>query len=254
MTKEREKPTKPLGRPAYGSIPHLIGSRRGPADSGVNEGQQRICCERLRSARDEVIVLAKLDGSNVAVAKRGGQLLALTRAGYLAVDSPYSQHHLFAAWVDAHAERFREVLFDGEHISGEWLAQAHGTRYDLARREPFVAFDLWTGSGAVPFRVTWQMLEIRVRDVFALAPVLHRGGPLTTDAAMALQGAGRYGELDAPEGAVWRVETYRRGSDCREVDFLAKYVRPDKRDGAYLESVSGRPAVWNWPVPHGGAQ
>ena len=37
------KPVKPLGRPTYGSIPHLIGSRRGPADSGVNDGQQRIC-------------------------------------------------------------------------------------------------------------------------------------------------------------------------------------------------------------------
>ena len=40
--------TKPLGQKAYGSIPHLHGSRRGPADKGVNEGQHRICCERRR--------------------------------------------------------------------------------------------------------------------------------------------------------------------------------------------------------------
>jgi hypothetical protein len=31
----REKPHKPLGKKAYGSIPHLPGSRRGPADKGL---------------------------------------------------------------------------------------------------------------------------------------------------------------------------------------------------------------------------
>jgi hypothetical protein len=42
------------------------------------------------------------------------------------------------------------------------------------------------------------------------------------------------------EGAVGRVE--RRGV----VDFLVKYVRPDKIDGVYLPEISGKQAVWNW--------
>lgn len=46
--------------------------------------------------------------------------------------------------------------------------------------------------------------------------------------------------LGPVEGAVYRVE--RRG----EVDFLAKWVRPDKQDGCYLPEVSGGEAVWNW--------
>jgi hypothetical protein len=45
---------------------------------------------------------------------------------------------------------------------------------------------------------------------------------------------------DEIEGVVYRVE--RKG----KVDFLAKYVRPDKVDGSYLPEVSGREAVWNW--------
>jgi hypothetical protein len=30
------------------------------------------------------------------------------------------------------------------------------------------------------------------------------------------------------------------------VDFLAKWVRPDKVDGMYLPEISGKEPVWNW--------
>ena len=66
---------KPLGHKSYGSIPHLVGSRRGPRDYGVNEGQQRICCERARDKYDEIIVQEKLDGANVGIALKEGQIL-----------------------------------------------------------------------------------------------------------------------------------------------------------------------------------
>ena len=42
------------------------------------------------------------------------------------------------------------------------------------------------------------------------------------------------------EGAVWRVE--RRGG----YDFLAKFVRPSKVDGAYLPELSGEAPIWLW--------
>jgi len=41
---------------------------------------------------------------------------------------------------------------------------------------------------------------------------------------------------------VWRVE--REGA----VDFLAKYVRPEKADGCYLSEVSGKDTIWNSEV------
>ncbi|WP_202614648.1 RNA ligase family protein, partial [Escherichia coli] len=78
------KPEKPLGRKAYGSIPHLPGSRLGPADHHCHEGQARICCEKPRDRHDRIIVTEKLDGGNVAIAKVNGAIFALGRAGYLA--------------------------------------------------------------------------------------------------------------------------------------------------------------------------
>lgn len=60
-----------------------------------------------------------------------------------------------------------------------------------------------------------------------------------------LEDLGRaYGATDPVEGCVWRVE--RRGV----VDFLTKYVRPDKIDGSYLPKeidgvMHGEP-IWNW--------
>ena len=70
---------------------------------------------------------------------------------------------------------------------------------------------------------------------------------------MKLLGAcGFHGACDVVEGAVWRIErdvlvSPGQGSERKRiVDFLVKYVRPDKRDGSYLPEMSGKEAVWNW--------
>src|SRR4051812_27164291 len=102
-----DKTTKPLGIKAYGSICHLPGSRLGPGDHKLNEGQARILTAKLRDKHDLIIVQEKLDGSNGAVARLDdGTLIALGRAGYPAISSPYEQHRLFAAWVYQRLDRF----------------------------------------------------------------------------------------------------------------------------------------------------
>jgi hypothetical protein len=227
---------KPLGRKNYGSIPHLPGSRLGPGDHHVHEGQGIICCERVRDKRDVVIVTEKLDGSNVGVARIGDDIVALGRAGWLAQSSPYEQHQLFAAWVRRYEDLFRLTLEPGERIVGEWLAQAHGTRYKLWN-DPFIAFDLMEGETHLPFLVMqnrcWR---------FALAAKIHQASEACSiERALGELGEhGFHGALDPVEGAVWRVE--RDGV----FEFMAKYVRPDKKDGAYLPEVSGGDPVWNW--------
>lgn len=227
---------KPLGIKAYGSIPHLPNSRMGPADHHCHEGQARICTEQIKGRKDRIIVQEKLDGSCCSVALINGEILALGRAGYLASTSPFVQHHMFAEWVAANEGRFRKVLNEGERLVGEWLAQAHGTRYDLTGREPFVAFDLMIGSE----RLVVQTVTDRVGKEFQLPPVLAYG-PTPVEKALELLGQyGQYNALDSVEGCVWRVE------DGEEVNFLAKFVRPDKIDGVYLPEVSGKPAIWNW--------
>jgi len=227
---------KPLGGRAYGHIPHLPGSRLGLGDHKCHEGQAKIATVKTRGKNERVIVQEKLDGSCVAVAKIDSKLAALTRAGYLATTSPYEMHHVFARWCMDQTERFDGVLNDGERIVGEWLYQAHGTRYNLPHG-PFVAFDIMRKKRRLPF----DEFMARVGDVFVTPHVLHIGGAFSIEDALdALGDYGFHGAIDGPEGAVWRVEKMRDGKWT--FNFIVKYVRPDKVDGVYLKCD---PPVYN---------
>lgn len=196
-------PRKPLGIKSYGSIAHLPGSRIGVGDHKCHDGQKRIATEKARDRHDLIIVQEKLDGSNVGIARLNGEIYALTRSGYLASTSPYEQHHHFETWVRQNKARFLAVLQDGERLCGEWLMQAHGTRYQL-RHEPLVVFDLMTGSTRLVFD---EFLE-RLRPGDFTAPhLLHRGLPLSIEQALVMLNTyGLHGALDPVEGVVWRIE------------------------------------------------
>lgn len=229
---------KPLGRKNYGSIGHLPCSRMGPADHSCHPGQQRICIEKARDKHDQIIVTEKLDGSNVGIARVEDNIFALGRAGYLAQTSKYEQHQLFAAWVRERESFWREVLEPGQRLVGEWMAQAHGTRYTLPNG-PFAAFDLMEGERRLSFKT---LRFVCFGFGIAMPKLLHVGGPISVDKAMELHAAGDHG-ADEPEGIVYRVE--RKG----QYDFMAKWVRPDKVDGKYLPDVTGSVSdvpVWNW--------
>jgi len=236
-----QKPYKPIGRKNCGSIPHLQGSRIGPGDHHCHEGQQRICTAKIRDKYDRVIVTEKLDGSNVGVALTGGRLWALQRTGYPAESSPFEQHKLFAQWVWMNQSRFLSVLNEGERFVGEWLAQAHGTRYRLLH-EPLVVFDLIYNDR----HLAWDVLVERCSLAELTIPhVISDNGSRSIEDCMVAIGTSFHGALDPVEGAVWRVE--REG----KFDFMAKYLRSDKLDGCYLPEVSGKEAVWNWRPGNG---
>lgn len=227
--------SKPLNKKLYGSIGHLPNSRLGPGDRSVPPGMAKICLEKERDKHDVIIVQEKLDGSNCGVAKIGGRVIALTRSGYTAGSSPYLQHHMFEKWVMKQYNRFDSLLNDGERVIGEWLAMAHGTRYDL-NHEPFVAFDIMTGDT----RLTYIEFQKRVlRYDFVIPNLINYGKPMQhKDILKRIEKSG-HGAVDPVEGYVCRVE--RLGS----VDFLAKWVRSDKVDGKYFKDNYGED-VWNW--------
>jgi hypothetical protein len=226
---------KPLGHKAYGSIPHIPGSRLGPSDSHCSPGQARIACEKARDRHDLIIVQEKLDGSNCCVAKLNGKILALGRAGYLAESSIYPVHHSFLRYVKANEERFFNLLNEGERVCGEYLAQAVGTMYDL-KHEPFVPFDLMTGKERLPY----NQFTDRVTDRgFTIPNLLSIGNPFSVEDALKSIAISGHGAIDPVEGAVWRVE--RKG----KVDFLVKYVRHDKEDGKYFPEKTGMGTIWN---------
>ena len=208
----------------------------GPGDHHCHDGQAQIATLKKRDRHDSISVTVKLDGSCMAVAKIDGVIVPLSRAGYLATTSKYEQHQLFAQWVYANQNRFCNVLEDGQRFVGEWMAQAHGTRYAL-NHEPFVPFDVMLG----PKRLSVQQArEMTTRCGLPSPYLISSGEPLRLEQAIAAIQTPQHGELDPVEGCVWRVE--RRG----EFDFICKWVRPEKVDGIYLPEVSGGEAVWNW--------
>lgn len=227
---------QPLGRKAYSKIPHLPGSRTGASDRTAPRGLARRCTHQAEPG-DVVVVQEKLDGSCVAVTLKHGEVLALGREGWRAAESLNPGRQMFARWVATHAERFREVLREGEWLVGEWLALAHATRYRLTH-EPFVVFDLFVAPEAA---LGTDALDARLGGRFARPHVLHRGAAVGVDVIDARLGErGHHGALDPVEGAMWRIERDGR------VLTRAKFVRAGKVDGAFLPENSGRPAVWNW--------
>lgn len=241
---------KPLGRKSYRGIPHLIGSNTGSGDHTVPENQHNVATLKTRDEYDHVIVQEKLDGSNVGVAKIDYKCVPITRAGYLAISSPYYMHKLFAEWVYSNYDRFDGLLQEKERVCGEWLALAHGTIYKL-HHEPFVPFDLMIDAT----RVVYDVFKSRVDEFgFTTPHVIHYGGALSiSDAMSALNIYGFHGATEQVEGAVWRVERdvltnkhNHKSPRVRKVDFLCKYVIPTKEPGKYLPERTGDESIWLW--------
>lgn len=232
------KAIKPLGYKAYGSIPHLPGSRLVEGDHHCHEGQAKIATEKVRDKHDIIIVQEKLDGSCCSVAKINGQIIALGRAGYEAKTSEYPVHHVFAEWVESEKTRFDLLLNEGERVVGEFLGMAVGTYYNL-HHEPFVPFDIMRGK----YRFPYFMFEERVRELHFTVPyMLHYGGPLSIESVIELIKESGHGAADPVEGAIWRVE--RKG----EIDFITKFVRHDKQDGKYFPEINDGVTTWNMDV------
>jgi ATP-dependent RNA circularization protein (DNA/RNA ligase family) len=226
---------KPLKQKAYGHIPHLPGSRLGPADRHCHEGQAKIATEKVRDRLDVVIVQEKFDGSCCAVAKVDGKILPLGRAGYLAWTSEFSVHHSFALYVKENQDRFDAFLNEGERVVGEYLAQAVGTRYELLH-EPFVIFDIMKGS----HRLNYKQVARRASNAgFTIPNLVGYGEPVSVKEAIDYLSKSGHGAIDPVEGAIWRVER----ND--EVDFLVKYVRHDKEDGKYFPERNNGEIIWN---------
>lgn len=225
---------KPLGIKCYGSIPHLSNSKLGIGDHHCHEGHEGIATIKKRDKNDVVYVQEKLDGTCVSIAKHNGELFALTRSGYTALSSPYKQHHVFANWALQNIELFHDLLNEDERIVGEWLYQAHGTKYSL-KHIPFVGFDILKGHERMDITALYRLLN----SYSIPTPYLvHAGDAISVNDAMNLLGDGKHG-AEKPEGLIYRVE---RNS---KVDFLCKYVRPDYQTGIYLPEVSGLDAVYN---------
>ena len=229
---------KPIGRKNYGSIPHLHNSKLGEGDYYIGEGQERILTKKTRDKYDNILVFEKYDGSNVGITKYENKIFAMTRSGYEATTSPYKQHHYFANWVKKRESIFADMLQNGERITGEWLAQAHGLIYKIDV-EPIVFFDYFTQNNQ---RILHEELKIKsIEYGLQLPRKLHEGTPITVEDLIPKLNTKTKGieSVELPEGMVYRVE--RKG----KVDFLAKWVRYDFPTGKLCINVEEENLIWN---------
>jgi len=243
-------PRKPLAGKAYGSIPHLPGSKFGNRnDKGLVGKAAAVFTGAAPIGKlDTIVLLEKLDGSSVSIANVDGEIISLIRSGYRAITSKHYQHHLFHYWVMQHINGFSEIR-PGERICGEWLAQAHGTRYYLKNHEPFVAFDYFVYNVRQPWLATEGYC---IRNNLTHAPVLDRriGNGVSICNALSLLGdSGLYDACDHAEGCVWRWERDDWFHNPERAPIMmAKYVRPCKEIGKYLPSDDhpDLEPTWNW--------
>ena len=226
---------KPLGIKNYGSIPHLSNSNKGKKDFYLHPGQEKILTEKTRDRHDNIFVFEKYDGSNVGIAKKRGNIFALIRSGYEASTSPYIQHKLFAKWVGRRFDYFSELLYEGERIVGEWLLQAHGTKYNIVS-EPIVFFDWFDNENNRKPIMDWWYVESLPK-----ARLLHSGGAISVEKIKTELFKSTPGIVpeNKPEGMVYRCE--RKG----KVDFLAKWVRPDFEPGIFCIGKQEEELIWN---------
>ena len=232
------KDMKPLNRKNYGSIPHLSNSKLGIGDHFIEKGQERILTEKVRDRHDEVLVFEKYDGSNVGIGKIDNKIIALTRSGYAAKTSPYKQHHLFSDWVYKNVMKWMDLLENGERITGEWLAQAHGLKYNI-EVDPIVFFDHFNADNQ---RSQFDYLgELAIIYGLQLPRMLHRGKAIRVEDAKPILNlkTDKIWSNENPEGMVYRVE--RKG----KVDFLAKWVRSDFEAGKYIIDKDEKELIWN---------
>ena len=188
-----------------------------------------------------MLVFEKYDGSNVGIVKLSGAIHAVVRAGYSADSSRHQQHHRFAQWVRANAGILSQMLKDGERFAGEWLAQVHSIKYDLEGRSPLVLFDKFTAQNKRALFSDWMH---DAEQLLAAPRLIHIGHPIKPGYLLERLSAPfrvPRSTSAAPEGMVYRVE---RGG---QVDFLAKWVRPDFEPGVYCIGKSEDELMWNTP-------
>jgi len=201
---------------AFSKIQHLPGSKMiDSQDKLIGSEQAAWMTERRRTPKDLVIITEKVDGANCAILRQGDELVPLLRAGYDCRTNPCKWLQDFAEYVETHANRFFQLLTEGERICGEWMIKTHTLNYKLPH-EPFIAFDLISGSNRTRY------IEFRQRALEAgitIAGLLHMGEAMPVTVAMELLGSGYHGVIGEPEGVIYRYEDHTHGFIC-----CGKYV------------------------------
>lgn len=235
----------------YQPFPYLPESQRPAGGIELPPVDAAICTEQAQEG-DLVLVLEKLDGVSVGIARKYGELSPINGIGNTLTErAKGAEYKLFFQWFRRNRRRFT-WLGDGERVMGEWLAQAHGTRYNLVGtgHAPLVVVDIAKSNH---WRAPYSETVSRCADAgLECAEILYMGGAVPVEDALArlsIDGLPVLGG-DTHEGVVYRVERRRGVRGNVGVETLAQYVRHEHRPHRYLPGFADNPAtmpiLWNW--------
>jgi ATP-dependent RNA circularization protein (DNA/RNA ligase family) len=238
-------PPKVLSYKTYNSIPHISSSRLGEGDHYIDEKHEKSLVDTLPNQQSLVIVQEKFDGSNVSIVRYQGELRVLSRNGYDCKNSNQLQHRMAYDYVQKYRTIFENICSQQEdRLVGEWLALAHGTRYEnLDDSSVFRPFDFYREGKELPF---YQFIAIVSKMGLLHYPtVLHIGG--SCSARRALKLLDEKGSSSDAEGVIYRLE------EGGKPKFKAKYIKHDKVDGKYLKNEDGtykkeEEYIFNWKL------
>jgi ATP-dependent RNA circularization protein (DNA/RNA ligase family) len=215
----------------FGNIKHLTGSRmKDSGDTLLDKVLQPIFVEKLQfPKRDKLFVTEKIDGANVGVLKKNGRLYPVMRKGYDVRSSEWDFIRRFADFVTDNANRFNELLGDGERVCGEWMIKTHSLFYEMPH-EPFIVFDIINADAKQSRPCYDEVRERCVKYEFVTSGLVWEGEAISIENALKKLGNGFHGCQSEPEGVVYRYE--RDGS----FEMSAKYVSNLDVDGCEMDN------------------
>lgn len=233
----KEEVQKKVLNKSYDSIGHLSKSRLGESDSHIDKKQEFLLTEKLPPVDCILYIEEKMDGSNCAVIRKNGEIIAIGRSGYRCSDSNFEQHRMFHRYIEKRKQMFESILsHEGDRVVGEWLAMAHGTLYSNII-SPYQVFDFFRDEKRLNFEE-----RKKIFDTYGLSmvPLLYKGKEAIS-IEKALDLALTHNSL--AEGVVYRLEIFDKKINTYKPFLIAKVVRMDKEDGKYFSDTN---PIWMW--------
>ncbi len=233
----QEEVQKKVINKSYDSIGHLSKSRLGESDSHIDAKQESFLTVKLPPTDCKLYIEEKMDGSNCAVVRKGGEIIAIGRSGYRCSDSNHEQHRRFHAYVEKRKHIFESLLpEEDDRVVGEWLVMAHGTIYPRVTN-PYQVFDLFKKGKRLNYQDAHAEFN---KHGLESVPLLYEGKQaVSIDAALEL--ASKYSTES--EGVVYRLEIFSKNLGKYVPSLIAKVVRMEKEDGKYLKESK---PIWMW--------
>ena len=151
----------------YPRTPHIEGSN-------LQEGDFDLSQIPFTYLKNKYLVIEeKVDGSNVGISFKNGELILQNRSHALEGGYKERQYDLFKVWVNTYSDDFYKVIGERYIIYGEWMYAKHNIYYDNLPHY-FLEFDVYDKENNVFLDTKSRRELLKDLNIFSV-PVLKEG-------------------------------------------------------------------------------